>query len=130
MAKFEEVKKILKSKMALEQCDSDVMPYFTDYYWVPEDQITELVKEICRLFEEEKSNQSYEKPGGDERERDMKEDKTLVEKLTKARQEGRKEVVEWVREYVNLHYSSNMRELLCISKENWEAKLKSWNISA
>ena len=51
MAKFEEVKKILKSKMALEQCDSDVMPYFTDYYWVPEDQITELAKELCQLFE-------------------------------------------------------------------------------
>ena len=37
---------ILKSKMALEQCDPDVMLYFTDYYWIPVDQIGELVKAI------------------------------------------------------------------------------------
>ena len=49
--KFEEVKKILKSKMALEQCDPDVMPYFTDYYWIPVDQIDEITCQICQLFQ-------------------------------------------------------------------------------
>ncbi len=27
----------IESKMAIERCDPDVMPYFTDYYWMPID---------------------------------------------------------------------------------------------
>ena len=31
-----QIREILNS-MAPERCDPDVMPYFTDYYWMPED---------------------------------------------------------------------------------------------
>jgi len=33
----EEIKRELEKSMALERCDPDVMPYFTDYYWLPKD---------------------------------------------------------------------------------------------
>jgi len=44
------VAEILKSKMAREKCDPDVMPYFTDYYWIPKDEVTNLAQEIVNLF--------------------------------------------------------------------------------
>ena len=34
----------LESNMALERCDPDVMPYFTDYYWIPKDEWQALKK--------------------------------------------------------------------------------------
>ena len=49
----EQVADILKSKMALEKCDSDVMPYFTDYYWIPKDEVANLAQEILNLFKAE-----------------------------------------------------------------------------
>jgi len=48
----EQVADILKSKMALEKCDPDVMPYFTDYYWIPKDEVANLAQEILNLFKE------------------------------------------------------------------------------
>ena len=33
---LEQIRGIL-NQMALEQCDTDTMPYFSDYYWLPKD---------------------------------------------------------------------------------------------
>ena len=41
---------------------------------------------------------------------------------------GIKEVTEWIREYSNLHYTSGQREILFISKESWQQKLREWGI--
>ena len=50
----EQVAEILKSKMALEKCDPNVMSYFTDYYWVSKwvskDEIASLAQAIHNLY--------------------------------------------------------------------------------
>ena len=46
MSKARKLVGILKSQMALEQCDPAVMPYFTDYYWIPADKIDILAKAL------------------------------------------------------------------------------------
>jgi len=43
--KVREIFEWIKSKMALEQCDTDTMPYFTDYYWIPKDVLQDLAAE-------------------------------------------------------------------------------------
>ena len=35
--KIEEIFKEIESQMAIERCDPEVMPYFTDYFWMPVD---------------------------------------------------------------------------------------------
>ena len=37
--------KELISKMALERCDPDVMPYFEDYYYIPKSVLKDLLRE-------------------------------------------------------------------------------------
>ena len=36
----------LISKMALERCDPDVMPYFEDYYWIPKSIMEAIRKQM------------------------------------------------------------------------------------
>ena len=42
----EEIKRELENNLAIERCDPDVMPYFTDYYWMPKDVWQDFWKRI------------------------------------------------------------------------------------